>query len=173
MSHLPVAKVRASVSSQHPNGHQGQQTRSRTRADTPAQAPHTRMGALAPTRGGSETILVVEDEEMLRDLICSILQSHGYPIIIAIDGEDAIRKYSLHHNEIALVVSDIGLPKLSGEGVLKKLMTINPKVKCIFASGFVEPKVKAEMFRAGASEFIQKPYAPNELLTKIRQVLEG
>jgi PAS domain S-box-containing protein len=121
---------------------------------------------------GTETILIVEDEIYLLDIIQSTLESYGYHVHIAQDGEEAIEIYTRYKNEIALVLSDIGLPKISGIEVLKKLKQINPQVKVILASGFVMPETKIEIHQLGASSFIQKPYLPKELLAKIRQVID-
>jgi PAS domain S-box-containing protein len=122
--------------------------------------------------GGSETILLVEDEEMLRDLVRALLESKGYTLLTAEDGEDALRVYAERRNEIALVLSDVGLPKLGGADVFLAMKRINPGVKVILASGYVEPTIKAELLKAGARAFVQKPYQPNEILKKVRDLLD-
>ena len=124
------------------------------------------------TRGGTDTILLVEDEEMLRSLAKMVLKGKGYNVITANDGEEAVRMFMLRQNEIALVLTDMGLPKLNGYDVLKQIKHINPRIKFIVASGYVEPTEKSEILKSGASDFIQKPYVPNEMLRKIRQVLD-
>ncbi len=123
-------------------------------------------------QGGTETILVVEDEELLLDLLQSLLESKGYKVLTAKDGAEAVRQYAQHKEEIAVVLTDIGLPKLGGREVFFQLQALNQNVKVILASGFLEPKVKSEMFKAGAKEFIQKPYMPNEILKKTREVID-
>jgi DNA-binding NtrC family response regulator len=74
--------------------------------------------------------------------------------------------------EIDLVVSDVGLPKMNGKQLFNELKNINPSVKVIVASGYIEPNEKSEFFKAGIKEFIQKPYPPDEVLKKIRESLD-
>jgi PAS domain S-box-containing protein len=121
---------------------------------------------------GSETILVVEDEEMLLDLLKNILISKGYSAITARDGVEAVEMFMLRRREISLVVADVGLPRLSGSEVYRKLKRINPHVKVILASGFLEPGFTADILKSGVKEVIRKPYEPEELLRCIRRVLD-
>ncbi len=123
-------------------------------------------------RGGTETILIVEDEEMLREFLKEALISNGYKVFMAQDGEEAIEIYSKHRDEIDVVLTDLGLPKMMGSELLERLKQLNPEVKVIIASGFINPEVKEEISKAGAKYFIQKPYSINELLKRIRDVIE-
>ena len=123
--------------------------------------------------GGTETLLVVEDEEMMLDLLKNILAGKGYRVMTAKDGAEAIEVYTQHKDQIDLVLMDMGLPKLSGAEVLKKLQGVNPKVKVILASGYVSPHMKSEVLKAGVKHFVQKPYIPQEILRHIRKVLES
>lgn len=123
--------------------------------------------------GGSETILVVEDEPLLQDLMRSRLEAKGYRVLVADDGLRAVELYSHHKKEIALVFTDMGLPKLTGYDEFKRLKEINPTVRVIIAGGFLEPELKAEMLKQGAKAFVQKPYDPEDILTVIRGVLDG
>jgi len=122
--------------------------------------------------GGTETILLVEDEEMLRELAKLSLKGKGYRVITASDGDEAIRIYRTHHKEIDLVISDMGLPKLDGYSSFKELKQINPAIKFVIASGYIDPAEKSEFLKSGIKEFIQKPYVPNDLLSKIRKILD-
>ncbi|RPI06903.1 MAG: PAS domain S-box protein [Ignavibacteriae bacterium] len=122
--------------------------------------------------GGNETLLVVEDEDLLLDMIQILLEAHGYTILSAKDGNEAITTYAEHAGSIALVMSDMGLPKLSGEGVYYKIKEINPAVKMIVASGFFEPDTKATLEAAGVLGFLQKPYIIEDVLAKIRKALD-
>jgi PAS domain S-box-containing protein len=122
--------------------------------------------------GGTETILVVEDEALLRGLLEDSLKSNGYNVIIAESGQKAVTVYKAEYRHIALVVSDVGLPKLGGIDMLKALKKINPDVKVIFASGFLAPESRAALFTSGALGFIQKPYAIKEVLKKLRAALD-
>jgi PAS domain S-box-containing protein len=139
--------------------------------------PITEMDQEVTTEGkvlkGSETVLIVEDEVFLVDIIRSILDSNGYQIYIAQDGEEALETYQHHKDEIDIVLTDIGLPKISGIDVLKKLKQINPEIKVLLASGFILPETKVEIQQLGAIGFIQKPYLPQELLAEIRKAIDA
>jgi PAS domain S-box-containing protein len=124
-------------------------------------------------QGGFETILIVEDEPMLRELLLTLLASKGYDVLAAEDGNKAVELYTSRHEDIALVISDMGLPLLSGEDVFKHIQRINPHAKVILASGFVEPLLKSELLKSGVQDFIQKPYTLNEVLQKTRKVLDA
>lgn len=122
---------------------------------------------------GTETILIVEDEDFLLKILGSVLESHGYTVISAQDGETAVKLYQERRQEIDLVLTDMGLPKISGRDEFNMLKAINPQVNVIIASGFLEPEIKTELAAAGVREFIQKPYRPEELMQTLRQVLDS
>jgi CheY-like chemotaxis protein len=122
--------------------------------------------------GGTETLLVVEDEKALSELVRHLLETKGYKVHTAQDGNEAIEVYKRYKEEIDIVLTDMGLPGMVGAEVFKKLKEINPNVSVIFCSGSNEPNIKSELYKAGAKGFIQKPYDPNELLRKLREVLD-
>ncbi len=123
--------------------------------------------------GGNETILLVEDEPMLLDLLKLVLEEHGYTILAAMDGEEGVRCYRQYKSDIDLVLTDMGLPKLGGWEMFQKLREENPDVKVILASGFVDPDMKADLIEKGARDFVQKPYVPQKILRRIREVLDA
>jgi signal transduction histidine kinase/ActR/RegA family two-component response regulator len=122
--------------------------------------------------GGTETIMFVEDEELLLQMVSFLLESKGYKVLCARDGLEAVNIFLSHKQEIALVITDMGLPVMTGTDEFKKLREIDPNVKVIFASGFFEPDIKSELQKDGDNGFIQKPYDPNDILRMIRQVLD-
>ena len=122
--------------------------------------------------GGTETILFVEDEELLLESVGQILESKGYTVYTAQDGNEAVKIYAQREKEIDLVLTDFGLPGITGKEEFKKLKEINPDVKVILASGFFEPNIKSELLKAGAKGIIQKPYVPDDILRIIRTVLD-
>jgi PAS domain S-box-containing protein len=122
-------------------------------------------------QGGSETILLIEDEELLREIVQSTLESTGYKVLIATNGQEAVEIYRKQYTDIALVLSDMGLPKLAGIDVYAQLRGINPKIKIIFASGFMSLETKSELLKEGAKGFIMKPYSIHEILQMVREVL--
>ena len=118
-----------------------------------------------------QTILLVEDEEMLRDLGVSILESEGFRVLAAKDGVEAVALFEANSEEIGLVVCDLGLPRLGGREVFLKMKERKPSVRAIVASGYLEPTIRSEMLKAGVIDTIQKPYDFNDLLAKIRSVI--
>jgi two-component system, cell cycle sensor histidine kinase and response regulator CckA len=122
---------------------------------------------------GSETILLIEDEVNLRELMTKILQGYGYRVLTAGDGVEAIDQFELHRKEIAIVLSDMDLPRLDGSEVFSIMKLKDPNVKVILVSGYLEPQFKSELLKAGAKDFVQKPYVPSEVLKKMREVLDA
>lgn len=118
-------------------------------------------------------VLLVEDEEMLLDLLQTFLEEHGFKVLVARDGQEAVETYIRHKDEISVVLSDMGLPKLGGWEAFQKMKEINPKVKSILASGYLDPKLRADMIQAGAKDFVQKPYIPEIILARIREIING
>jgi two-component system, cell cycle sensor histidine kinase and response regulator CckA len=117
---------------------------------------------------GQHTILIVEDEELLLDLLKEMLEGEGYRVITATDGMEAVKLYQTEKERISLVLSDMGLPSIGGWEVLRQLKAIDPNVKVILSSGFMDSKVRHEMILAGAKDFIQKPYTPEKVIEQIR-----
>jgi PAS domain S-box-containing protein len=122
--------------------------------------------------GGNETILLVEDEEMLRELLTGLLKAKGYTVLAAADGEEAVRIYEKQCKDIDLVVTDMGLPRLSGADAFAEMRKINPSARVILASGYVEPQIKSTLIADGARAFIQKPYVPAEVLQVVRTTID-
>ena len=125
-----------------------------------------------PSKGGTETILVVEDEEILRELVKSSLEEKGYTVLTAQDGVDALNSFTQNKERIALVLCDMGLPKIGGWDAFKIMKELSPKVNVIFASGYLDPGLKAEILKGGARDFVQKPYDPDEIVKRIRDVID-
>jgi two-component system, cell cycle sensor histidine kinase and response regulator CckA len=118
-----------------------------------------------------DTILIVEDEENLRDLLRVVLEEKGFKVLQAADGLEAVEIFTAHKDEIGIVLSDIGLPYLGGWDAFLKMKEINPEVKGILASGFFNPDVRAEIIKSGAMDFITKPYNSAQIITAVREAL--
>jgi two-component system, cell cycle sensor histidine kinase and response regulator CckA len=114
------------------------------------------------------TILVVEDEQPLLDLLKELLEGEGYRVLTATDGNQAVDLYRNEKEKVSLVLSDMGLPSMGGWEVLRQLKAINPQVKVILSSGFMDTKVRQDMIRSGAKDFIQKPYTPDKVIRQIQ-----
>jgi PAS domain S-box-containing protein len=123
--------------------------------------------------GGTETLLIVEDEEMLRELLKNFLRSAGYRVFTAVDGQEAVDLFEEHCEDIQLVLSDMGLPKLSGIDVFRKMKLKKPNVRFILASGFMESQMKTETSKEGLKDFLEKPYSVYEVLQAVRTILDS
>jgi two-component system cell cycle sensor histidine kinase/response regulator CckA len=128
--------------------------------------------AESPVVTGTETVLLAEDDATLRTFFRNVLTEHGYTVVVAEDGEDAIRKFMERKDEIQLCVLDMIMPKKSGKEVFEAIQKIKPGIKVIFSSGYTADKVLREGLPAG-STFIAKPAPPQYYLNKIREVLDG
>ena len=120
-----------------------------------------------------ETILVVEDEEMLLELLETIISGEGYNVLTAKDGQEALEIYIQREGKIDLILSDMGLPRLGGWEMFQKIHKMNPAAKAILASGYLDPKLRLEMIKANAVDFVQKPYEPDIILNRIREALDS
>ncbi|HXX62499.1 MAG TPA: response regulator, partial [Bacteroidota bacterium] len=138
--------------------------------------PHEKLSAAIereePVKGGSETILVVEDEGALREIVSELLGSYGYTVINAEDGISGYEAFRDHQQRIRAVITDMGLPRLSGQDLFGRILEADPRARVILASGYLDPELKSRLFRQGAKAFIQKPYQPREILRVIRGVLD-
>lgn len=122
--------------------------------------------------GGNEMILVVEDEEHLLDVVASTLKSVGYGIITAKDGVEGLKVYKERYEEIHLVVSDLGLPKISGDQMFIEMKKVNSNIKTIIATGYIEVDKKSYLLNQGVKNILQKPLKMNELLKSVREILD-
>ncbi len=124
-----------------------------------------------PNMKGSETVLIVEDEHSLVNLLSQVFKRNGYEILVARDGEEAVEVYRNHQNEIDLVFTDAGLPKMNGYEVFWAIYEMNPDVNFVFASGYFDPEEKERLQKSGMHAFIQKPYSPVDVVGEIREIL--
>jgi PAS domain S-box-containing protein len=124
-----------------------------------------------PKRGSGEMVLLVEDEEMLLDLLQALLEENGYRVLTAKDGMEAVDVYKSHAEEISIVLSDMGLPKLGGWEAFRRMREMNPNIRCILASGYFDPDLRLDMIKEGAIDFVQKPYIPNVILARISEAI--
>lgn len=141
-------------------------------ADTPHAVIESPEKGGKPLRKGSETLLIVEDEEMLLELLEETFVQHGYVTLIARDGQEAVQVYEQNKDKIDLVFSDSGLPRLSGWEAFQKIKQIDPEARAVFASGFLDPELKSQLINIGVEAFVQKPYTPNSVLKVVRETLD-
>jgi CheY-like chemotaxis protein len=125
-----------------------------------------------PQRGGSETILVAEDDAAVRKLMEEILTSSGYDVILAENGEDAVAKYMQNRDSIKLILMDIIMPKKSGKEAYNEIRQLDPSAKVLYASGYTIDIIQSRDVMDEGAELIMKPVQPIELLRKIREMLD-
>ena len=122
--------------------------------------------------GGDETILFIEDEDLTRDVAFDYLTSNGYKVIMARDGREGVELFKRHKAEIDLVVSDFGLPGITGEEVHRRVTAIVPGTPVVLITGFMEPEKKTELGINGVSDILAKPFKPDDLLRALRALLD-
>ncbi|MGO9953024.1 MAG: PAS domain S-box protein [Dissulfurispiraceae bacterium] len=132
-----------------------------------------RMTDGALPRGGTETILVAEDDEKLRKLADIILTQSGYNVILAKDGEEAINKFIDNKDRIQLIILDIMMPKRSGKEAFDKIKGIRPDTKILFSSGYPADKIDRDELFSEKISLITKPVLPGDLLKKVRAMLDA
>ncbi len=121
---------------------------------------------------GTETILLVDDEEFVRDLGKRILERSGYTVLTAANGKEALDLYKTEREKISVVILDLIMPEMGGKQCLEELLKIDPKVRVLIASGFAaDGRTKAAM-ETGARGFVDKPYNMKRMLQAVRGVLD-
>ena len=129
--------------------------------------------AAAPVAGGSETILIVEDEPVLRSMARDILEECGYRILEASSGREALDVWNQHAKEIDLLLTDMVMPDgVSGADLVEKLLASQPRLKIVFTSGYTADAVNQEMLTRTGASFLSKPYAQAELTKTVRDCLD-
>jgi PAS domain S-box-containing protein len=126
----------------------------------------------AVPQGGSETILLVDDEESLCDIGSQILTRAGYTVLTATNGKDALNLYGKKRSDISLVLLDLIMPEMGGKECFQELVNINPKVRVILSSGFLSNGTTEEARVFGFRGFVEKPYNMRQLLHMVREVLD-
>jgi len=121
---------------------------------------------------GAETLLLVDDEDMIIDACEQLLEEMGYKVLIAKGGKDAIKVYKKNKDEIDMVILDMIMPDMGGGETYDKLKEINPKIKVLLASGYSIDGQASEILGRGCNGFIQKPFQMENLSHKIKEVLE-
>ncbi len=126
----------------------------------------------APRAEAGETVLVVEDEPVIRDLIVEVLQDLGYQALEAPDGPSGLRILQ-SRTRIDLLVTDVGLPGINGRQLADQARVTRPDLKVLFITGYAENATRASGFLDPGMEMITKPFAVEALTTRIRAMLQG
>jgi PAS domain S-box-containing protein len=123
-------------------------------------------------KGNGELILVVDDEENIREITRATLEKFGYKVRTATDGTDALALYAQNGDEIALVLTDMAMPLMDGTATIRVLRKLNPNLKIIAASGLMNTEQTAELQTLNVNAFLSKPFTAEKLLTTLAEVLQ-
>ncbi|MBU4185585.1 MAG: transporter substrate-binding domain-containing protein [Proteobacteria bacterium] len=121
---------------------------------------------------GSETVLIVEDDDALRNLAKNVLKKYGYTILEAENGEKALNVSETYEGSIHLLLTDVVMPKMSGSDLAEKLQSIRPETRVIYMSGYTDNAIVHHGVLAPGLNFIEKPFSPEGLARKAREVLD-
>jgi two-component system, cell cycle sensor histidine kinase and response regulator CckA len=123
-------------------------------------------------QGGDERILLVDDEETLRQVGAALLKRAGYKVRTATSGEEALDIFSRARDEVDLVVLDLGMPGMGGLKCLGELLLLDPAIRVLIASGYAADGQIQQSLERGAAGYIAKPYRKGEMLAAVRRVLD-
>ena len=136
-------------------------------AEKGREASHTVL-----SRGGTETVLLAEDEPEVRELIKMVFEHAGYRLIEAVDGEDSLNKFSENKDDIDLLVLDVIMPGKNGKEVYEAIKKTKPRMKVLFMSGYSDDVIRKRDFLDKGLDCILKPSSPDDLLEKVRKILD-
>ena len=121
---------------------------------------------------GSETVLAVDDDPIVLDLLQEVLKPLGYKVLFAASGEEALEMAASHQDKIDLLLTDVVLPGIKGQELARQLQHSYPEVNVLFMSGYLCPSMAHGKSEQRFDAFIQKPFSPNALLRKMRKLLD-
>jgi two-component system cell cycle sensor histidine kinase/response regulator CckA len=125
------------------------------------------------TVGGSETVLLVEDESSVRQLVRETLEAGGYKLLEAEDGETALRIAAGHDGPIDILITDVVMPGISGQELSRQLCLADPGLKVLYLSGYTEDSIILDGALETGTAFLQKPFTLQTLSRKVREVLRS
>ncbi len=122
---------------------------------------------------GTETVLLVEDEASLREIIRECLETTGYTVLDAADGAAALDVCARHHGTIHLLMTDVVMPGIGGRALAERLQTVRPQLRTLYMSGYTDDAVVLHGVLAARMAFLQKPFTARALAVKVRSVLDA
>jgi CheY-like chemotaxis protein len=141
------------------------------RVDKSEKADKAKLSA-SVVRGGTETILIVEDEPMVRNLAVKVLDRYGYHVLSAENGREALESSRGHGGPIHLMLTDVVMPGMSGRELVEMLREVRPEMKVLYMSGYTDDAIVCHGILEKGIAFIQKPFTPEDMARKVREVLE-
>ena len=139
--------------------------------DTGGEEEQDAIKHIVPT-GGTETVLLAEDNQEVRDSVKSLLEGNGYRVIEAVDGDDALQKYVVHEADIAVLISDVIMPKRNGREVYDIISKTRPDIKTLFISGYTADLIEGKKI-PDTCLLVTKPFSPHVFLEALRGLLDG
>ena len=122
---------------------------------------------------GTETLLLVEDEDQVRRIVRAILEQQGYDVLAAANGEEALTLAKLHGSNIHMLMTDVVMPQMSGRQLAEKLTSISPQLKVLYMSGYTDDAIVRHGLLEASLSFIQKPFDAATAARKVREVLDS
>jgi DNA-binding NtrC family response regulator len=122
---------------------------------------------------GTETVLLAEDAGPLRTVARQILQRHGYTVLDALDGKSALEQAAAHSGPIHLLLTDVVMPDMSGRQLAQQIRERRPEMRVLFVSGYTDDAIIRHGILEPGIAFMQKPFSPDALARKVREVLES
>ena len=141
------------------------------RVDAPA--PQAAVEEAAALLDGSETVLVAEDEEAVRQIIEKALQARGYRVMVARDGSEALALATRHAGQIDLLVTDVVMPDMNGRELSQRLTRVRPRIRTLYLSGYTDDAILHHGVLEEGVAFLQKPFSLGALARKVRDVIEA
>jgi len=138
-----------------------------------AEPVSTEREHLPPVMGGPETILLAEDQDMVRELVTEVLRSNGYTVLLAHNGEEAVRVGEQYEGTIHVLITDVVMPHMNGPELARRILPSRPQMKVIFMSGYAEDAIVQHGVLDAGMHFVQKPFRPSELSRRVREVLDA
>ena len=130
------------------------------------------IGPEMPLKGGSETILLVEDDDTVRDLAGTILRSYGYTVLEANNGDEALKMYREHEGVVHILITDVVMPGMNGRKLVQEMKFLCPAMKVLYISGYTDNAIVHHGILEAGTIFLQKPFTPESLARKVREVIE-
>ena len=122
---------------------------------------------------GTETVLVVEDEAVVLDILREVLSGLGYSVLAATNGEEGLRILSTHPGKIHLLLTDVVMPMMAGPDLSDRAAAMRPEMRTLFISGYTEHTVIRHGVPGGGRGFLQKPFTPDAVARKVREILDA
>ncbi len=136
------------------------------------RVPRRETDVHLPVTGGTETILIAEDDATVRSLVKEILEQYGYTVVVAVNGEDAINRFAEHQDSIKLLILDVIMPKKNGKEVYEEIRKVRPDVQALFSSGYTADILSRKGVLQEDRQFISKPISAIDLLRRVRETLD-